>query len=257
MTRENKVALVVGFGLILLVGILISDHLSDARTQEPANLVPPSALTATPTPHLGPELIDLQIHGDVLGPPRRSELSQGPPAVTTTQFPRPTANTPQQRESRIDPPIIRMPTLGEGSPPAIEPTSNQAGEVSITFHTVRPGESLSSICQRYYGDVLTVTALARYNDISDPNKIRAGRKLRIPKADALARNDRSNPAASSGSADRSRTYTIKRGDSLSVVAQRLLHSAGRWRQLYELNRNVISDPDTLHVGTVIKVPPSP
>ena len=26
MTRENKLALVVGFGLILLVGILISDH---------------------------------------------------------------------------------------------------------------------------------------------------------------------------------------------------------------------------------------
>ncbi|MCH8151580.1 MAG: LysM peptidoglycan-binding domain-containing protein [Planctomycetes bacterium] len=257
MTRENKVALVVGFGLILFVGILISDHLSDARTQEPANLVPPSALTATPTPHLGPELIDLQIHGDVLGPPRRNESSQGPPAVTTTQFPSPTANAPQQRESRIDPPIIHMPTLGEGSQPAIGPTSNQAGEASITFHKVRPGESLSSICQRYYGDVLRVLELARYNDIADPDVVRAGRKLRIPKADALARNDQSNPAASSDGADRSRTYTIKRGDSLSVVAQRLLHSAGRWRQLYQLNRNVISDPDTLQVGTVIKVPSSP
>ena len=257
MTRENKVALVVGFGLILFVGILISDHLSDARTQEPANLVPPSALTATPTPYLGPELIDLQIHGDVLGPSRRNESSQGPPAVTTTHFPSPAANAPQQRESRIDPPIIRMPTLGEGSPPAIRPTLNQASEASITFHTVRPGESLSSICHQFYGDVLRVSELARFNNIADPDVVRAGRKLRIPKADALARDDRSNPAASSGGADRSRTYTIKRGDSLSVVAQRLLHSAGRWRQLYELNRNVISDPDTLQVGTVIKIPPSP
>ena len=257
MTRENKVALVVGFGLILFVGILISDHLSVARTQEPANLVPPSAVAETPTPHLGPELIDLQINSDVLDPPQRIEPSQGPPAVTTTQFPSPTVSAPQQRESHIDPSLILMPTLEESSPPAIGATSNQAGEVSITFHKVRPGESLSSICQQYYGDVLRVSELARFNDIADPDMVRAGRKLRIPKADALAGDDRSNPAASSGGADRSRTYTIKRGDSLSVVAQRLLHSAGRWRQLYELNRNVISDPDTLQVGTVIKVPPSP
>jgi nucleoid-associated protein YgaU len=38
MTRENKLALVVGFGLILFVGILISDHFSIARTQASANL---------------------------------------------------------------------------------------------------------------------------------------------------------------------------------------------------------------------------
>ena len=32
MTREHKLALVVGFGLILFVGILVSDHLAaDAR----------------------------------------------------------------------------------------------------------------------------------------------------------------------------------------------------------------------------------
>jgi nucleoid-associated protein YgaU len=38
MTRENKLALVVGFGLILFVGILISDHFSVARSQATANL---------------------------------------------------------------------------------------------------------------------------------------------------------------------------------------------------------------------------
>ena len=31
MTRENKLALIIGFGLLLFVGILVSDHLS-ART---------------------------------------------------------------------------------------------------------------------------------------------------------------------------------------------------------------------------------
>ena len=38
MTRENKLALVVGFALILLVGIAISDHFSPAQNQESASL---------------------------------------------------------------------------------------------------------------------------------------------------------------------------------------------------------------------------
>ncbi|MHC4219162.1 MAG: hypothetical protein ACYSU7_11985, partial [Planctomycetota bacterium] len=46
MTRENKVALVVGFALVLFVGILISDHLSDAQTRRSADLAPPAARTA-------------------------------------------------------------------------------------------------------------------------------------------------------------------------------------------------------------------
>ena len=40
MTRENKVALVVGFALVLFVGILVSDHLSRAQTQQAAELLP-------------------------------------------------------------------------------------------------------------------------------------------------------------------------------------------------------------------------
>ena len=56
MTRENKLALVVGFGLILLVGILISDHFSDGRNRESASLhraIDPLA----PPPPGSPDLI--------------------------------------------------------------------------------------------------------------------------------------------------------------------------------------------------------
>ncbi len=39
MTRENKLALLVGFVVILVVGILLSDHFSIARHQKAANLL--------------------------------------------------------------------------------------------------------------------------------------------------------------------------------------------------------------------------
>ena len=58
MTRQNKVALVVGFALVLLVGILISDYLSEAQTRKSADLVPADR-TAVAPPSSAP-LIDLQ-----------------------------------------------------------------------------------------------------------------------------------------------------------------------------------------------------
>ena len=39
MTREHKLAMVVGFGLLLFVGILVSDHFSTAQRQGPPDLV--------------------------------------------------------------------------------------------------------------------------------------------------------------------------------------------------------------------------
>lgn len=37
MTRETKVGLLVGMGIILLIGIVVSDHLSKVQQQPPAN----------------------------------------------------------------------------------------------------------------------------------------------------------------------------------------------------------------------------
>ena len=41
MTRENKLVMVIGFGLLLFVGILVSDHLAarDAQFSKPDSVV--------------------------------------------------------------------------------------------------------------------------------------------------------------------------------------------------------------------------
>ncbi len=53
------------------------------------------------------------------------------------------------------------------------------------------------------------------------------------------------------------TYTVRSGDSLSEISQRLYGSARHWRFLYEANRDRIPDPDRLRVGTELRVPPLP
>ena len=48
------------------------------------------------------------------------------------------------------------------------------------------------------------------------------------------------------------TYTVKSGDSLSKIAN---HYPGvTWHQIFEANRDQISDPDMIHPGQVLKIP---
>jgi nucleoid-associated protein YgaU len=121
---------------------------------------------------------------------------------------------------------------------------------------VQAGESLSEICHRYYGLVELTEELAAFNGIDDPDLLRAGHRLRVPPRVEL--DPASGPAPPAGVAAAAGatygSYRIVPGDSLSGIARRFLRSADGWRQLYELNRDVISDPDRIPIGTVIRVP---
>lgn len=51
-----------------------------------------------------------------------------------------------------------------------------------------------------------------------------------------------------------RDYTIQKNDSLWKIAQSEMGSGNRWKYLYELNKDVIKNPDKLKAGVVIKIP---
>ena len=49
-------------------------------------------------------------------------------------------------------------------------------------------------------------------------------------------------------------YTVRRGDTLSRIAQRELGSTERWRELFEANRDRLRTPAELEVGTRLRLP---
>lgn len=49
-------------------------------------------------------------------------------------------------------------------------------------------------------------------------------------------------------------YTVRNGDSLSRIAKRELGSYNRWREIYNANRDKISNPDLLRVGMQLVLP---
>ena len=51
-----------------------------------------------------------------------------------------------------------------------------------------------------------------------------------------------------------RTHEIVDGDTLDVLAERYLGSAGRWSQIYEANRDVLASPRVLPIGRKLTIP---
>jgi nucleoid-associated protein YgaU len=50
------------------------------------------------------------------------------------------------------------------------------------------------------------------------------------------------------------SYTVVSGDTLSRIAKKFLGSANRWHEIFDANRDQISNPDMIRVGQVLKIP---
>jgi len=50
------------------------------------------------------------------------------------------------------------------------------------------------------------------------------------------------------------TYTVVSGDTLSKIAKKFFGNANRWHEIYDANRDQISNPDLIRVGQVLKIP---
>jgi nucleoid-associated protein YgaU len=49
-------------------------------------------------------------------------------------------------------------------------------------------------------------------------------------------------------------YTVKSGDTLSKIARDHLGNASRYTEIFEANRPMLSDPDKIYPGQVLRIP---
>ena len=98
-----------------------------------------------------------------------------------------------------------------------------------SVHVVQKNETLGGIAQRYG---LPVSTLQAYNGITNPNLLYVGKKLKIP----------------SGSV-REVSYTVKKGESLGLIAKRFGVSSSDLAMI-----NKISRPDLIRVGQKLTIP---
>lgn len=69
--------------------------------------------------------------------------------------------------------------------PTPEPTPTPTPTPEIIEHKVKSGDSIHSITKKYYGDTSLADKLCKYNNITDPNKIKVDQIIKIPPKEVL------------------------------------------------------------------------
>lgn len=151
-------------------------------------------------------------------------------------------------------------------------TTNEAGD----YYVVQPQDNFWNISRKKYGNARYFQALAEVNKgrIPDPGRMRPGMKVNTPpvefleehygqflppgtKVQVTAAEDASAKAAPTGltiAADGTPKYRTGESDTLSDIAAKHLGRSSRWIQIYEMNRDKLSNPNQLKVGTELILP---
>jgi LysM repeat protein len=121
----------------------------------------------------------------------------------------------------------------------LNPLGPERGEeppLEDTVYIVQPGDTLGIIASRFLGSATRWPEIFNSNrdTIRNPDRIRVGQALRIPL--------------------QMRTHVVQRGETLQKIAARLLGSSSRWRQIFNVNRDRIQNPDLLRVGQKLRIP---
>ena len=115
------------------------------------------------------------------------------------------------------------------------------------IHLVKSGETLSSIAKKYH---LQLNYLAELNDLSRTANVRVGQRLKVEgEADQAETKSEVKTAKTSKNSKNTDSYTVKSGESLNVIANRLGISVAELAELNDLNAR-----SGLRVGQQITIP---
>ena len=78
--------------------------------------------------------------------------------------------------------------------------------------------------------------------------------MRTPDFSNVQSDSSSTAPSESSSNNGSRTYVVVKGDSLSAIAKREYGDAKEWRRIYDVNRDIIKDPDLIYPGQTLRLP---
>lgn len=248
MTRELKIALLIGFCLVLVVSVLIADHLSAAR----------NAKLAEATGEKTPLVHDpLKMVGDITPgtgiQPGPLAISPVEPATVGNTAADPGANfaTPQPADAyaMVGAVAIKDPITTPAVTPGMAQPQAAPNDAPFTFvqGQGQPGVEPSPSTP----DLTLAQVAAR-----EGARLINGR-LELPgaaKIDSLPSTPAPRTLEPVAPPESFTTYTVKSGDNLYKIAKKVLGNGDRWRVLADANKDKISKNGNLQIGTVLKIP---
>ena len=118
-------------------------------------------------------------------------------------------------------------------------------------YTVKEGDTLFTIAEKYYKDGYKYSELAKDNNLANENNIEVGQVLQIPKLETKTAIGGGNTTVWGPKIDGA-TYTVVEGDWLSTISARAYGDIMSYSKIAEANN--ISNPDLIEPGQVLKIP---
>lgn len=120
-------------------------------------------------------------------------------------------------------------------------------------YTVKEGDTLFAIAEKYYKDGYKYPKVAEVNNLSNPDLLEAGQVLEIPKLEIVE----TAPPTALGDTEWGpkiigTTYTVVEGDWLSKIAGRAYGDIMTYPKIAQANN--IQNPDLIEPGMVLTIP---
>ncbi|MBC7834950.1 MAG: LysM peptidoglycan-binding domain-containing protein [Phycisphaerales bacterium] len=225
MTREQKLALIVGFSLVLVVGVLISDHFSKARI---------------PLPEQGLALDDsaaIGVESDGLAAP----LPAAPVALA-------------QDNARASPQLSPPPSaeakpfefvMGSTERPELRSGQGPTGERSVGV----PGIGL---------DTAKLVAAANVSEIRDSGAMEPVPDVSTKPGEGATPLQSQKEEAGGGlpvSAGKLARHEVVKNDTLRKIAARYYNDANLWDELKAYNGARVGAKGEVRIGVTVLIPP--
>ena len=137
-------------------------------------------------------------------------------------------------------------TLGPAQQTQMEENQDVTPDKLPGKYTVKEGDSLFAIAEKYYSDGYKYNELAATNKLTNADSIEAGQVLDIPKSETAA--------GAWGAKIDGDKYTVSEGDWLSTIAGRAYGDVMAFDKIAKANN--IANPDLIEPGTVLSIPRS-
>ncbi len=132
----------------------------------------------------------------------------------------------------------------------LEENGNSITEGGGKSYTVKEGDTLWSISERYYKSGYNWVDVAKANNLSNPDLIAAGNKLNIPDVQPKQITVVSSQAPKRDISGNS--YKVQKGDYLWDIALRAYGDGYSWVKIAKANN--LKNPDLIYSGNVLKIP---
>lgn len=227
MTRETKIGLLVGLAFIIVIGILLSDHVTNSTEPVPAQLSGAGS----------------NVRASVTAPGQAPPITQAPPIIQAPPV-QPQQPVPTQRELAPRPQVVQVEVGGPAFPSSVQtpPSSVQPTVVQTTSQQTAAPRATE------YVPVVTETPTSPLASAAWQH----GEQI-VP-VDA---SDSPAPVASAFSTEK--RYTAQSGDTLSHIALRQMGANTKANRdaLIRANPSLQSNPDVVIAGRTYVIPSAP